>query len=109
MPAITLPDGSVRSFDGSVTGAAVAAAIGPGLAKAALAMRLDGSLVDLSRVIEQDAALVFVTRRDDDALGMIRHGRGARVGGGGAVALPWHSGHHRPRDRQRLLLRFCPQ
>ena len=73
MPAITLPDGSVRSFDGLVTGATVAAAIGPGLARAALAMKIDGELADLSREISQDAGIVFVTRRDGDALGMIRH------------------------------------
>ena len=73
MPAITLPDGSVRRFDAPVTGTAVAAAIGAGLARAALAMKVDGQLSDLSRVIEEDAAVVFVTRRDPDALGMIRH------------------------------------
>ena len=73
MPAITLPDGSVRRFDGPVTGTAVAAAIGPGLAKAALAMKLDGKLTDLSRKIADDASVVFVTRKDADALEMIRH------------------------------------
>ena len=73
MPAITLPDGSVRRFDAAVTGTEVAAAIGPGLARAALAMRVDGVLSDLSRPIEHDAAVVFVTRRDADALGLIRH------------------------------------
>ena len=73
MPAITLPDGSVRRFDAPVTGTAVAAAIGPGLARAALAMKVDGQLSDLSREIEHDASVVFVTRRDPDALGMIRH------------------------------------
>ncbi len=73
MPAITLPDGSVRRFDGPVTGTAVAAAIGPGLAKAALAMKLDGKLSDLSREIAEDAAVVFITRKDADALEMIRH------------------------------------
>jgi len=73
MPAITLPDGSVRRFDGPVTGTTVAAAIGPGLAKAALAMKLDGKPVDLSTPIEQDSSVVFITRRDPDALGMIRH------------------------------------
>ncbi len=73
MPAITLPDGSIRTFDGPVTGATVAAAIGPGLAKATLAMKVDGALTDLSRPIEHDAAVVFVTRRDPDALEMIRH------------------------------------
>jgi threonyl-tRNA synthetase len=73
MPAITLPDGSVRRFDGPVTGTAVAAAIGPGLARAALAMKLNGKLSDLSTPIDQDAAVVFVTRRDPEALEMIRH------------------------------------
>ncbi len=73
MPAITLPDGTVRRYDGPVTGTAVAEAIGPGLARAALAMELDGRLVDLGTVIADDAALRFVTRRDEAALGMIRH------------------------------------
>jgi threonyl-tRNA synthetase len=73
MPAITLPDGAVREFDGPVTGTAVAASIGPGLAKAALAMELDGKLSDLSRVIAADARLRFITRRDPEALEMIRH------------------------------------
>jgi threonyl-tRNA synthetase len=73
MPAITLPDGSVRSFDGAVTGTTIAAAIGPGLAKAALAMKVDGAVQDLSREIDHDAAVVFITRRDPDALALIRH------------------------------------
>src|SRR3954469_11192650 len=73
MLAISLPDGSVRQFDAPVTGTDVAAAIGPGLARAALAMKLNGKLVDLATVIEDDAAVVFVTRRDPDALELIRH------------------------------------
>ncbi len=73
MPAITLPDGSVRQFDAPVSGTDLAAAIGPGLARAALAMKLDGSLVDLARLIEHDAAVVFITRKDPEALAMIRH------------------------------------
>jgi hypothetical protein len=73
MPAITLPDGSVRQFDAPVTGTDVAAAIGPGLARAALAMKLDGKQVDLSTPIEHDAAVVFITRRDPEALELIRH------------------------------------
>jgi len=73
MPAITLPDGSVRRYEGAVTGAAVAADIGPGLAKAALAMKVDGRAQDLSREITGDARVVFITRRDPDALDMIRH------------------------------------
>ncbi len=73
MPNITLPDGSVRRFEGAVTGTEVAAAIGPGLAKAALAMKVDGRAADLSRSIEADCRVVFVTRRDPEALEMIRH------------------------------------
>jgi threonyl-tRNA synthetase len=73
MPIVTLPDGSTRAFDGPVTGTQVAAAIGPGLARAALAMRVDGTLMDLSRTIERDASVVFVTRKDDAALELIRH------------------------------------
>ncbi|ACI51907.1 threonyl-tRNA synthetase [Gluconacetobacter diazotrophicus PA1 5] len=73
MPAITLPDGSVRRFDGPVTGTMVAESIGPGLARAALAMEVDGALVDLSREIADDASVRFITRKDDAALEMIRH------------------------------------
>ena len=73
MPAITLPDGSVRSFDGPVTGTQVAAAIGPGLAKAALAMQVNGAIEDLSRSIEADATVRFITRKDPEALELIRH------------------------------------
>ena len=73
MPAITLPDGSIRRFDAPVTGTEVAAAIGPGLAKAALAMQVDGQTQDLARLIEDDASLRFITRRDPEALELIRH------------------------------------
>ena len=73
MPAITLPDQSVRRFDGPVTGTTVAEAIGPGLARAALAMKLDGKVVDLATAIDRDAAVTFITRRDPEALELIRH------------------------------------
>jgi len=73
MPDITLPDGSVRPFDGPVTGTTVAEAIGPGLARAALVMKLDGKLVDMATVIHHDANVAFITRKDEDALEMIRH------------------------------------
>jgi threonyl-tRNA synthetase len=73
MVAITLPDGSERRFDGPVTGTAVAASIGPGLARAALAMKVNGRLADLSDTIADDSNLVFITRRDEVALEMIRH------------------------------------
>ncbi|MCW8835235.1 MAG: threonine--tRNA ligase [Rhodospirillales bacterium] len=73
MVAITLPDGTVRKFDGPVTGLDVAADIGPGLAKAALAVRVDGELRDLGRSIESDVALAIVTAKDEAALELIRH------------------------------------
>jgi threonyl-tRNA synthetase len=73
MPAITLPDSSVRRFDAPVTGTAVVEAIGSGLARAALAMKVDGKMVDLDTVIDRDAKVVFVTRRDEDSLELIRH------------------------------------
>ncbi|GBR03115.1 threonyl-tRNA synthetase [Acetobacter oeni LMG 21952] len=73
MLAITLPDGSVRQFDGPVTGTEIAAAIGPGLAKAALAIEVDGQLRDISRPVEQDASIRFITRKDEISLEMIRH------------------------------------
>lgn len=73
MPAITLPDGSVRRFDGPVTGTEIAAAIGPGLAKAALAMQVDGKTRDLADRLEQDASVRFITRKDPEALELIRH------------------------------------
>ena len=73
MPTITLPDGSSRRFEAAVTGADIAAAIGPGLAKAALAIEVDGTLWDLSRPIERDARVRIITRRDPEALELIRH------------------------------------
>jgi len=71
---ITLPDGSAREVSPGTTPADVAAAIGPGLAKAALAARIDGELRDLNRPFEGDAALALVTARDEaDALELARH------------------------------------
>ena len=73
MVAITLPDGSERKFDGPVTGAELAADIGPGLAKAALAVRINGEMVDLRRPIEADVEVAIITARDEDALDLLRH------------------------------------
>ncbi|MCH8181834.1 MAG: threonine--tRNA ligase [Proteobacteria bacterium] len=73
MVAITLPDGSVRNFDGPVTGAELAAEIGPGLAKAALAILLDGEVRDLAMTIERDAEVSIVTAKSPEALELIRH------------------------------------
>ncbi|MDH5631127.1 MAG: TGS domain-containing protein, partial [Gammaproteobacteria bacterium] len=73
MPAITLPDGSIRKFENPVTVFQVAEDIGPGLAKAALAGEVDGQLVDTSFLIEQDSALSLITERDEKGLEVIRH------------------------------------
>ena len=73
MVTITLPDGSNRKFDGPVTGAELAADIGPGLAKAALTVRVDGEMKDLSGAIETDAEVAIITSKDEDALELLRH------------------------------------
>ncbi|MEC9099654.1 MAG: threonine--tRNA ligase, partial [Pseudomonadota bacterium] len=73
MPNITLPDDSVRSFDEPVDGHELASAIGPGLAKSAMMMIVDGNEKDLSSRIEQDCHVVIVTRRDPAAIELIRH------------------------------------
>jgi threonyl-tRNA synthetase len=73
MPVITLPDGSRREYPQPLTVAEVAASIGAGLAKAALAGRVDGKLVDTSQRVEADASLAIVTDKDADGLEVIRH------------------------------------
>lgn len=73
MVAIILPDGSRRDYDGSVSGADVAADIGPGLAKAALAVRVGGAMQDLSTMIEADSEISIITSKNDEALEILRH------------------------------------
>jgi len=73
MPVVTLPDGSQKSFDQPVSIADVASSIGPGLAKASLAGKIDGKILDLSYLIEQDSSLSIITDKDPDALEIIRH------------------------------------
>ncbi len=73
MPTITLPDGSQKSFEQPVSVADVAQSIGARLAKAALAGRVDGRLVDTSFLIAEDAELAILTSKDDDALELLRH------------------------------------
>jgi len=72
---ITLPDGSVRAFDGAITGEQLAADIGPGLAKAALALRIDGELKDLKTTLDQDTSVEIITVKEegDEVLELIRH------------------------------------
>ena len=73
MVNVTLPDGAVRSFEAPVSVAQVAASIGPGLAKAALAGRVNGKLVDTGFVMEADSQLAIITDKDADGLDLIRH------------------------------------
>ena len=73
MPRITLPDGSSRQFREPVSGADLAADIGPGLAKAAIAIKLNGVVKDLATVIDADAEVSIITDRDDEALELICH------------------------------------
>jgi threonyl-tRNA synthetase len=70
---LTLPDGTVKEFSGPVTGLDLAASIGKGLAAAALAVKVDGAMRDLSRPIEKDARVEIVTRKSPEALELIRH------------------------------------
>jgi len=73
MPNIRLPDGSIKSFPSPVTVAEVAQAIGPGLARAALAGRVDGKLVDTSHRIDRDAEVSIITERDREGVEILRH------------------------------------
>ena len=73
MPIITLPDGSQRQFDNAVSVLDVANDIGPGLAKATIAGKVNGVRVDACDLIEQDAQLQIITAKDDDGLEIIRH------------------------------------
>jgi len=74
MVAITLPDGRIQNYDAPVTGADIARGIGPGLAKAALCIRVNGAAWDLSREIDEDATIEIVTSKDEEAaLDILRH------------------------------------
>ena len=73
MPVITLPDGSQRSFENAVSVMDVAADIGPGLAKATLAGRVNGERVDACEMITEDSELQLITAKDEDGLEIIRH------------------------------------
>jgi threonyl-tRNA synthetase len=73
MPVVTLPNGTSKSFDGPVTIADVATAIGPGLAKAAVAGVVDGESLDLTMSIHQDCQLQLLTSKDEEGVDTIRH------------------------------------
>ena len=107
MLSITLPDGSVREVERGTTPADVAAAIGPGLAKAALAARVNGEVRDLARPFEEDSELALITARDEaDALELARHDFAHVLAEAVQNLYPGHADHLRPGDRRRLLLRF---
>jgi len=73
MPTITLPDGSVRHFEQPVSGSQLAESIGAGLARAAVALRVDGREADLATLLEHDARVEIITRDSDDGLELLRH------------------------------------
>ncbi|NNL64379.1 MAG: TGS domain-containing protein, partial [Woeseiaceae bacterium] len=73
MPTITLPDGSSRQYDDAISGAKIAEGIGAGLARAAVAVRVNGELWDLTRDIESDANIEIVVRDSDDGVELLRH------------------------------------
>src|SRR5258708_1214933 len=73
MVNISLPDVSVRTFDKPLSAAGTGGAIGPGVAKAALALRVDGKMKDLATVVDHDAKIGIVTAKDPDALELLRH------------------------------------
>ena len=73
MPTITLPDGSKREFAGAVDGARIAASIGPRLAQAAVAVRVNGVLRDLTAAIAEDASIAIITREPAEGVAILRH------------------------------------
>ncbi len=73
MPNIQLPDGSIRRFDEPTSGIEIASGVGKGLARSAVAVRVDGELWDLTREIDRDAAVEIVTRDSDEGLELLRH------------------------------------
>ena len=107
--AVTFPDGTTRSFPRGVTGAEIAAAIAKSLAKSALVVEVDGEIQDLEPADPARRARPADPRRGSRGAG----GDPARLrachGRGGAGPVPRHAGHHRPGDRERLLLRLLPQ
>ena len=99
MIKMSLPDGSVREYQAPVTGMEIAESIGSGLAKAALLIRVDGTLMDLSRELTADARIEIITSKDQDGIELLRHDAAPRP--------------HRPvevgdRSRGRCSCRFHP-
>ena len=107
--ALTFPDGAKREFPKDITGLDIAKGISPSLAKRTVAMALDGVVTDLADPIEHDAKIEFITRDDAARAGTDPARRRACAGRSRAGAVAGHAGHHRPGDRERLLLRLLPQ
>ena len=99
MPVVSLPDGSHRSFDGPVSIYDIAADIGPGLARVALAGVVDGVLVDTSHRVEDDASVRIVTERDAEGLAVIRHSTAHLLAQAVKQLHPRGPGHYRPGHR----------
>ena len=109
MVTLTFPDGARRDYPNGITGLEIAKGISPSLAKRTVAMALDGALADLADPIERDAKIEFVSPRRSARARAHPPRRRPRAGRGRADAVARHPGHHRPGDRERLLLRLLPQ
>ena len=109
MVALTFPDGARREYPSGTTGLDIAKGISPSLAKRTVAMALDGALADLADPIERDAKIEFISREDPRALELIRHDAAHVLAEAVQALLAGHAGHHRAGDRERILLRLCPQ
>jgi threonyl-tRNA synthetase len=103
---ITLPDGSRKPFDDYPTGLTVAKSISEGLARDCVAMEIEGSLMDLNRTIESDAAVRLITTRDDEALEIMRHSAAHVMAHGGAEPVSGCQAHHRAGGGRWFLLRY---
>ena len=101
-----LPDGSSRSYDEPISIADIAADIGPGLARAALAGKVDGRMVDTAFTIDSDADLAIVTGKSGEALELIRHDA-AHVMAQAVQEFSRYPGDHRTGHRRWFLLRLC--
>ena len=107
--ALTFPDGAKREFPKNTTGLDIAKGISPSLAKRTVAMALDGTVADLADPIEHDAQNRIHRPRRRPRAGTDPARRRPCAGRSRADAVAGHAGHHRPGDRERLLLRLLPQ
>jgi hypothetical protein len=106
--AITLPDGAVRSYGAGVTGMEIAESISKSLAKAVIAVRIDGEICDLSLPILQDAKISLIKREDEAALELIRHDAAHVMAEAVQKTLSRHAGDDRPVHRERVFLTTSP-